>query len=112
MKRIVRRRDVLHAGTDRHDDTANLVAEDARIRCLARIKRERLEHVAEVHARGFDVDQHFTRAAGWQGERRKAQRIEVAALAGLGGLFFFGWKRRKDKPPNVPPLPKDDDDWK
>jgi len=36
----------------------------------------------------------------------------VAALAGLGGLFFFGWRRRKDKPPKVAPLPKDDDDWK
>jgi LPXTG-motif cell wall-anchored protein len=36
----------------------------------------------------------------------------LAALAGLGGLFLFGWKRRKDEPPKVPPLPKDDDDWK
>ena len=35
----------------------------------------------------------------------------LAALAGLGGLFLFGWKRRKDAPPKVPPLPKDDD-WK
>jgi LPXTG-motif cell wall-anchored protein len=33
----------------------------------------------------------------------------LAAAAGLGGLFLFGWKRRKDKPPKVPPLPKDDD---
>jgi LPXTG-motif cell wall-anchored protein len=36
----------------------------------------------------------------------------LAALAGLGGLFLFGWNRRKDEPPKVPPLPKDDDDWK
>jgi LPXTG-motif cell wall-anchored protein len=33
----------------------------------------------------------------------------LAALAGLGGLFLFGWKRRKDKPPKVAPLPRDDD---
>ncbi len=37
----------------------------------------------------------------------------LAALAGLGGLFVFGWRRRKDKMPKVAPLPKDDDDdWK
>jgi LPXTG-motif cell wall-anchored protein len=37
----------------------------------------------------------------------------LAALAGLGGLFAFGWRRRKDKMPKVAPLPKDaDDDWK
>jgi LPXTG-motif cell wall-anchored protein len=35
----------------------------------------------------------------------------LAAVAGLGGLFLFGWKRRKDEPPKVPPLPRDDD-WK
>jgi LPXTG-motif cell wall-anchored protein len=33
----------------------------------------------------------------------------VAALAGLGGMFLYGWKRRKDKMPKVAPLPKDDD---
>ena len=82
-KHAITRCDVLHARTDGHDDTANLVAEDARIQCLAGIKRESLEHVAEVHARGFDVDQHFTRPAGAQRERREAQRVEVAALAGL-----------------------------
>jgi LPXTG-motif cell wall-anchored protein len=36
----------------------------------------------------------------------------LAALVGLGGLFLFGWRRRKDAPPKVPPLPRDDDDWK
>jgi len=34
--------------------------------------------------------------------------LSVALLA-LGGLFLFGWKRRKDKMPKVAPLPKDDD---
>ncbi|MFL6567286.1 MAG: hypothetical protein ACJ8G5_20265 [Burkholderiales bacterium] len=34
-----------------------------------------------------------------------------AFVAGLIGLFLFGWLRRKDKPPpGVKPL-KDDDDW-
>ncbi|HEX7248860.1 MAG TPA: hypothetical protein VF262_00600 [Burkholderiales bacterium] len=33
----------------------------------------------------------------------------LAAAAGLGGLFLFGWKRRKDKMPDVAPLPRDDD---
>jgi hypothetical protein len=33
----------------------------------------------------------------------------AAALAGLGGLFFYGWIKRRDAMPKVPPLPKDDD---
>ena len=33
----------------------------------------------------------------------------LAAAAALGGLFFFGWRRRKDKMPDVAPLPRDDD---
>jgi len=33
----------------------------------------------------------------------------LLALAGLAGLFYFGWVRRKEKPPaHVKPLPKDD----
>ena len=34
----------------------------------------------------------------------------LAVLAGLGGLFLYGWMRRKDKMPEVPPLPPDEDD--
>ena len=35
------------------------------------------------------------------------------AVAGLAGLFLYGWLRRKEKPPpGVKPLPPDDDDWK
>lgn len=33
----------------------------------------------------------------------------VAALAALGGMFLYGWKRRHDKMPKVAPLPRDDD---
>jgi LPXTG-motif cell wall-anchored protein len=31
------------------------------------------------------------------------------AVAALGGLFLFGWRKRKEAPPKVAPLPKDDD---
>jgi len=33
----------------------------------------------------------------------------LLAVAGLAGIFLYGWRRRKDKPPRVAPLPKDDD---
>lgn len=37
----------------------------------------------------------------------------LAAVAGLGGMFLYGWLRRKDRMPKVPPLTKEDDDaWK
>jgi hypothetical protein len=26
-------------------------------------------------------------------------------------LFFYGWRHRKDRMPDVPPLPREDDDW-
>jgi LPXTG-motif cell wall-anchored protein len=35
------------------------------------------------------------------------------ALAGLVGLFLYGWRRRKEKPPPVKPLTDaDDEKWK
>ena len=49
----------------------------------AGIKRESLEHVAEVHARGLDLDQDLAASAGWQREGREAQAVEQTALAGL-----------------------------
>jgi hypothetical protein len=36
----------------------------------------------------------------------------VLVVAGIGGMFLYGWLRRKDQMPKVPPLPPDDDDWK
>ena len=37
----------------------------------------------------------------------------LLAVAGLGGMFLYGWMRRKDKVPKVPPLTQADDDaWK
>jgi len=35
----------------------------------------------------------------------------LLVVAGIGGMFLFGWVRRKDKMPKVAPLPPDDD-WK
>jgi hypothetical protein len=35
----------------------------------------------------------------------------VAFIVGLAGLFLYGWRRRKEKPPpGVKPL-RDEDDW-
>lgn len=35
------------------------------------------------------------------------------AIAALAGLFLYGWRRRKEKPPpGVKPLPPDDDHWR
>ena len=31
-------------------------------------------------------------------------------VAGIGGMFLYGWLRRKDEPPKVRPLPPDDED--
>ncbi|HEY3075366.1 MAG TPA: hypothetical protein VGJ74_09345 [Burkholderiales bacterium] len=36
----------------------------------------------------------------------------LLVLAGIGGMFLYGWMRRKDKMPKVAPLPPEDDDWK
>ena len=69
----VTRRDMSHARADGLHDAADFVAEDARVRRFAGIERERLEHVAEVHARGLHFDQHFARPAGRQGEGRETQ---------------------------------------
>ena len=33
-------------------------------------------------------------------------------VAGFGGLFLYSWKHRKDKMPEVAPLPPEDDDWR
>ena len=79
----IARRDVRYPRADCFDDAADFVAEDSRVRRFAGIKRQRLEHVAEIHARRFHFDQHLTRPAGRQRKRREAQRVEMAALAGF-----------------------------
>ncbi len=36
-----------------------------------------------------------------------------AAVAGMGGMVLYGWLRRKEKMPDVPPLTDEDDaKWK
>ena len=34
----------------------------------------------------------------------------LLALGALAGLFLYGWKRRKEKPPKVAPIPYEDED--
>jgi len=34
----------------------------------------------------------------------------LLVVAGIGGMFLYGWLRRKDKMPKVAPLPPEDDD--
>ena len=36
----------------------------------------------------------------------------LLVVAGIGGMFLYGWLRRKDEMPKVAPLPPEDDDWK
>jgi hypothetical protein len=57
-------RDMRDLRTDRPNDTGHFVTKDARVRCVARIERERLEHVAEIHSGRFHFDQHLTALAG------------------------------------------------
>ena len=69
--------------SDLPNDTSHFVAENARIRRITGIKRERLEHVAKIHPRRFHVDQHLAGAALRQLERSETERIEMPALAGF-----------------------------
>ena len=34
----------------------------------------------------------------------------LLVVAGIGGMFLYGWLRRKEKMPKVAPLPPEDDD--
>jgi len=37
--------------------------------------------------------------------------MSLLVVVGLiGGLFLSGWRHRKDRMPDVPPLPPEDDD--
>ncbi len=72
-----------HARADFPNDATNFVAEDPRVRRVARIKRERLEHVAEIHPGRLHVDQHLARFALRQLEGCETQRIEMPTFAGF-----------------------------
>ena len=82
-KHAVARRDVRHAAADRLHHASHFVAEDAGVRRLGGIERERLQHIAEIHARRAHFDHDFTRAALWQREGHQPQRIKKTTLAGL-----------------------------
>ena len=73
------------AGADGLHDTADLVAEDAGVGRFARVERERLEHVAEIHAGGFDVDKHLARPAGRQRKGGKAREYRDGRVRGIRG---------------------------
>jgi hypothetical protein len=34
----------------------------------------------------------------------------LLVVAGIGGMFLYGWLRRNERTPDVPPLPPDEDD--
>jgi hypothetical protein len=36
----------------------------------------------------------------------------LVAVGLIGVLFLHGWRHRKDKVPDVPPLPPEEDDWR
>ncbi|HEY2343848.1 MAG TPA: hypothetical protein VGH90_12480 [Chthoniobacteraceae bacterium] len=80
-KYSISRNDVSDGLTDRPNDTGNFVTKNSRIRSVTRIKRESLEHVAEIHSRSFDFDQHLPWFTRRELEGSKAQRVEVAAFA-------------------------------
>src|SRR5213075_3316224 len=79
-------------------DPANFIAKNSRIRSIARVKSQGLEHVAEIHSRRFHLDQHLTRPAWRQFKWREAHGVETAALARLQTQrqrrvepLFAGW---------------------
>ncbi len=78
---FISRDDVGDVRTHCPNDTGNFIAKNSRIRSVAGIKSERLKHVTEIHARGFDFDQDLSRLALRKFKRRKAKRIEVTAFA-------------------------------
>ena len=61
----------------------DFVTEDTSIRCVGRIQAERLEHVAEIHSRGFDLDQHLRLDRRGNVNGLNLSRVELPAFAGL-----------------------------
>src|SRR6476659_436972 len=76
----ISRRDMRDIGANCFNDAANFVAKSARIWSIARIKCQRLEHVAKIHSGRFHFNQHLTRAARRQFERSKAEGVETATF--------------------------------
>jgi len=79
----VARRHMRDAAAHGDDHARHFVTKDAGIGRFCRIERQRLEHIAEIHARGFHLDGHLAGATSRQGEGDQAQRIQQPALAGL-----------------------------
>src|SRR4051812_36444287 len=81
---------MLHVRTDFGNETGNFIAEDTRIGRFAGIKRKRLEHVAEIHARSLHVDDDFARSTRRLDEWREVQCIKMPAFA----RFESEWNTR------------------
>jgi hypothetical protein len=77
----VSRSDVGNARSDLRDDATKFIPKNSRVRSIAGIKRQGLEHVAEIHSCRFHFDQYLTRPAWRQFEGREAQGVEATALA-------------------------------
>ena len=79
----IARRDMGHARPDLSNDTTDFIAENARVRRITGIKRERFEHVAKIHSGRFDVDQDLAGAAWRQFKGSETKGIEMSALTGF-----------------------------
>ena len=82
-KNAISRCDVSHARSNLPNDTSHFIAKNSRVRRIARIKRERLEHVAEIHSRRFHFDQHLAGTTRRQLKRSKTKGIKMPTLTGL-----------------------------
>jgi hypothetical protein len=67
-------------GSNRSNDSADLIAKDASVGGVARVKGQGFQDVAEIHSRRFHFDQHLTRLALRQFEWNEPKTIEMTAL--------------------------------
>ena len=61
----------------------HLITKNTGIRSLGWVQGERLKHVAEIHSRCFDLNQHLAGPADRQRERSEPQAVKQPAFAGL-----------------------------
>ncbi len=75
--------EVVNAGADFANDAADFVAEDGGVGGFARVEREGLENVAEVHSGGDGFDEDFAGAGCGKSEGRELEGIEVSTFLRL-----------------------------
>src|SRR6476469_6208785 len=81
---------VFNARSHGRNDPGHFISENARIGRFSRIKGERLEHVAEIHSGGFDIDDHVAGIALRRREGNKLKCIEVPPIARLEAQWDSG----------------------